>query len=87
VATDPTAFAFRCGPPEGHHVADLLPRIPEWLLRRHAHPDAGSFIVITNGATSPATPGYTGVKMTADRPLFRWARQENDGARSVRGSP
>ncbi|MCA1643272.1 MAG: DUF4962 domain-containing protein [Acidobacteria bacterium] len=47
-----TAFAFRCDPPEGHHVAGLLPRVPEWRLNTgHAHPDANSFITTPTAAT------------------------------------
>ena len=29
---DATAFAFKCGPPEGHHTASLLPQFPDWRL-------------------------------------------------------
>ncbi len=88
---DAIAFAFRCGPPEGHHVAALLPRIPEWRLSTgHAHPDAGSFIVIANGRYLTGDTGYTGVKMTADHNslLIDGRGQENDGRHEVfRGLP
>jgi hypothetical protein len=80
------AFAVRCGPPEGHHVASLLPRIPEWRLSTgHAHPDAGSFIVIANGRYLTGDAGYTGVKMTADHNslLVDGRGQENDGRHEV----
>jgi hypothetical protein len=83
---NPTAFAFRCGPPEGHQVADLLPRIPEWRLSTgHAHPDAGSFIVIANGRYLTGDAGYTGVKMTADHNtlLIDGHGQESDGRHEV----
>ena len=88
---DAIAFAFRCGPPEGHHVGALLPRIPEWRLSTgHAHPDAGSFIVIANGRYLTGDTGYTGVKMTADHNslLIDGRGQENDGRHEVfRGLP
>jgi hypothetical protein len=83
---DATAFAFRCGPPEGHHVAALLPQIPEWRLSNgHAHPDAGSFIIIANGRYLTGDAGYTGVKMTADHNalLIDGRGQENDGRHEV----
>ena len=83
---DATAVAFRCGPPEGHHVAALLPQIPEWRLSTgHAHPDAGSFIIIANGRYLTGDAGYTGVKMTADHNalLIDGRGQENDGRHEV----
>jgi heparinase II/III-like protein/uncharacterized protein DUF4962 len=82
----PIAFAFRCGPPEGHHVAGLLPKISDWRLSTgHAHPDAGSFIVIANGRYLTGDAGYTGVKMTADHNtlLLDGRGQENDGRHEV----
>jgi Heparinase II/III-like protein/Domain of unknown function (DUF4962) len=81
-----TAVAFRCGPPEGHHVAALLAQIPEWRLSTgHAHPDAGSFIIIANGRYLTGDAGYTGVKMTADHNslLIDGRGQENDGRHDV----
>jgi Heparinase II/III-like protein/Domain of unknown function (DUF4962) len=83
---DAVAFAFRCGPPEGHHAADLLRRLPEWRLSTgHAHPDAGSFIIIANGRYLTGDTGYTGVKMTADHNtlLIDGRGQENDGRHEV----
>src|SRR5258705_4160257 len=45
-----TAFAFKCGPPEGHHTAVLLQQFPDWRLSSgHAHPDANSFIIFARG--------------------------------------
>jgi hypothetical protein len=85
-AANATAFAFRCGPPEGHHVADLLSKIPEWRLSTgHAHPDAGSFIIIANGSYLTGDAGYTGVKTTADHNtlLVDGRGQENDGRHEV----
>ena len=62
-----TAFAFRCGPPEGHGVAALLPLVPDWRLSTgHAHPDANSFIVYAHGRYLTGDTGYTGVKLTGD---------------------
>jgi hypothetical protein len=77
-----TAIAFRCGPPEGHHVTELLPGIPEWRLNTgHAHPDANSFIVFAHGRYLTGDTGYTGVKMTRDHNtvLVDDRGQEKDG--------
>jgi hypothetical protein len=61
-AKDATAIAFKAGPPEGHRVAALLPRIPEWRLDSgHAHPDAGSFIVWSRGRYLTGDTGYAGL--------------------------
>lgn len=62
---DATAFAFKCGPPEGHRVASLLPHIPEWRLSSgHAHPDGGSFIIWAGGRYLTGDTGYAGVPQT-----------------------
>lgn len=62
-----TAVAFRCGPPEGHHVTALKPRIPEWRLSTgHAHPDSNSFIIYANGRYLTGDTGYIGVKLAGD---------------------
>lgn len=59
---DATAFAFKAGPPEGHRVAELLPKVPEWRLSSgHAHPDAGSFILWANGRYLTGDTGYAGL--------------------------
>ncbi len=61
-----TAFAFKCGPPEGHHTTALLKQFPDWHLSAgHAHPDAGSFIIYAGGKTLTGDSGYAGVPMTA----------------------
>jgi hypothetical protein len=60
--SDATAFAFKAGPPEGHRVARLLPRIPEWKLSSgHAHPDANSFIIWARGQYLTGDTGYSGL--------------------------
>jgi hypothetical protein len=60
--TEATAFAFKAGPPEGHRVASLLPRLPEWRLDSgHAHPDAGSFIIWARGRYLTGDTGYAGL--------------------------
>ncbi|HEV7684209.1 MAG TPA: DUF4962 domain-containing protein [Pyrinomonadaceae bacterium] len=60
-----TAFAFKCGPPEGHHTAALLQRFPDWRLSSgHAHPDANSFIIFARGEYLTGDTGYAGVPMT-----------------------
>jgi len=61
-----TAFAFKCGPPEGHHAAPLLKKFPEWRLSSgHAHPDANSFIIYAGGQYLTGDSGYAGVPLTA----------------------
>jgi hypothetical protein len=61
-----TAFAFKCGPPEGHHTAPLLEEFADWRLSAgHAHPDANSFIIHANGAYLTGDSGYAGVPLTA----------------------
>jgi hypothetical protein len=59
---DATAFAFKAGPPEGHRVASLLPKIPEWRLSSgHAHPDANSFIIWARRRYLTGDTGYSGL--------------------------
>ncbi|MEO6654796.1 MAG: DUF4962 domain-containing protein [Pyrinomonadaceae bacterium] len=65
-ADDATAFSFKAGPPEGHSTLDALEQFPEWRLSSgHAHPDAGSFIIWSNGKYLTGDSGYAGVPMTA----------------------
>ena len=60
-----TAFAFKCGPPEGHHTAVLLQQFPDWRLSSgHAHPDANSFIIFAQGEYLTGDTGYAGLPMT-----------------------
>ncbi|HEV7475236.1 MAG TPA: DUF4962 domain-containing protein [Pyrinomonadaceae bacterium] len=60
-----TAFAFKCGPPEGHHTESLLQQFPEWRLSSgHAHPDANSFIIFARGEYLTGDTGYAGLPMT-----------------------
>lgn len=60
-----TAFAFKCGPPEGHHTESLLRQFPDWRLSSgHAHPDANSFIIFARGAYLTGDTGYAGLPMT-----------------------
>jgi hypothetical protein len=62
---DATAFAFKCGPPEGHHTAAQLKQFPDWRLSSgHAHPDANSFIIFARGQYLTGDSGYAGVPMT-----------------------
>jgi hypothetical protein len=84
--SDATAFAFRCGPPEGHHVAQLAHLIPDWRQNTgHAHPDANSFIIYAGGTYLTGDTGYTGVKLTQDHNtvLVDDRGQENDGRHEV----
>ncbi len=63
---DATAFAFKAGPPEGHHTTAQLKTFPDWHLSAgHAHPDAGSFIIYARGKYLTGDSGYAGVPMTA----------------------
>jgi hypothetical protein len=60
-----TAFAFKCGPPEGHHTESLLQQFPDWRLSSgHAHPDANSFIIFARGQYLTGDSGYAGLPMT-----------------------
>src|SRR4051812_34202578 len=62
---DATAFAFKCGPPEGHHTEALLKQFPDWRLSSgHAHPDANSFIIFARGEYLTGDTGYAGLPMT-----------------------
>lgn len=62
---DATAFAFKCGPPEGHHTEALLQKFPDWRLSSgHAHPDANSFIIFARGEYLTGDTGYAGLPMT-----------------------
>src|SRR5436190_8047598 len=60
-----TAFAFKCGPPEGHHTEAMLQQFPDWRLSSgHAHPDANSFIIFARGEYLTGDTGYAGLPMT-----------------------
>lgn len=60
-----TAFAFKCGPSEGHHSATLLQQFPDWRLSSgHAHPDANSFIIFARGQYLTGDTGYAGIPLT-----------------------
>jgi hypothetical protein len=60
-----TAFAFKSGPPEGHHTEPLLKQFPDWRLSSgHAHPDANSFIIFARGQYLTGDTGYAGVPLT-----------------------
>lgn len=62
---DATAFAFKAGPPEGHATAENVKRFPDWRLSSgHAHPDAGSFIIWSNGKYLTGDSGYAGIPLT-----------------------
>jgi hypothetical protein len=84
--TDATAFAFRCAPPEGHHVADLASILPDWRQNTgHAHPDANSFIIYSQGKYLTGDTGYSGVKETRHHNtiLVDGRGQEKDGRHEV----
>lgn len=60
-----TAFAFKAGPPEGHHTAELLKKFPDWHLSAgHAHPDANTFIIFAKGQYLTGDSGYSGQPRT-----------------------
>src|SRR5262249_54857765 len=64
-STIATAFAFKCGPPEGHHTEAGLRTFPDWRLSSgHAHPDANSFIIFARGQYLTGDSGYAGVPLT-----------------------
>ena len=64
-STIATAFAFKCGPPEGHHTEAGLRTFPDWRLSSgHAHPDANSFIIFARGKYLSGDIGYAGVPLT-----------------------
>jgi hypothetical protein len=59
------AFAFKCGPSEGHHAALKLKQFADWRLSSgHAHPDANSFIIFARGEYLMGDTGYAGVPLT-----------------------
>ncbi len=63
--TNATAFAFKCGPSEGHHTLAMLKEFPDWRLSSgHAHPDANSFIIFARGEYLTGDTGYAGVPLT-----------------------
>ncbi len=62
---DATAFAFKAGPPEGHAANEKVKQFPDWRLSSgHAHPDAGGFIIWSNGKYLTGDSGYAGVPLT-----------------------
>jgi hypothetical protein len=84
--TSATAFAFRCGPPEGHHATDLSKLLPDWRQSTgHAHPDANGFIIYSHGKYLTGDTGYSGVKQTKHHNtiLVDGRGQEKDGRHEV----
>ena len=80
---DATAFAFKCGPSEGHHTLELLSKFPDWRLSSgHAHPDANSFIIFANSQYLTGDTGYAGVPMTQhhNTVLFNGKGQAKEGS-------
>lgn len=62
---DATAFSFKAGPPEGHATTEKVKQFPDWRLSSgHAHPDAGGFIIWSNGKYLTGDSGYAGVPLT-----------------------
>lgn len=62
---DATAWAVKAGPPEGHSVTEKVKAFPDWRLSSgHAHPDAGGFIIWSNGRYLTGDSGYAGVPLT-----------------------
>lgn len=77
-----TAFAFRAGPPEGHHAATLFDKLPDWHLSMgHSHPDAGSFILYANGTYLSGPMGYAGIPRSnlSNTVLIDGQGQANEG--------
>ena len=80
---DATAFSFKAGPPEGHSTLEKLAKFPDWRLSSgHAHPDAGSFIIWSNGKYLTGDSGYAGVPLTIHHNtlLFDGKGQAKEGA-------
>lgn len=78
-----TAFAFKCGPSEGHHTTSLVKQFPDWRLSSgHAHPDANSFIIFARGEYLTGDTGYAGVPLTEHHNtlLFGGKGQAKEGA-------
>lgn len=78
-----TAFAFRAGPPEGHHVTALAPKLPDWHLEDgHSHPDAGSFMLYGGGTYLTGPMGYAGIPTSqlSNTLLVDGQGQANQGA-------
>ncbi len=77
-----TAFAFRAGPPEGHHVAEILSKMPDWHLEMgHSHPDAGSFMLYGGGTYLTGPMGYAGIPSSklSNTVLIDGQGQANEG--------
>lgn len=77
-----TAFAFRAGPPEGHHVAALIGKMQDWHLEMgHSHPDAGSFILYGAGSYMTGPMGYAGIPSSklSNTVLIDGQGQANEG--------
>jgi hypothetical protein len=78
-----TAFAFRAGPPEGHHIAKLLAKMPDWHLSMgHSHPDAGSFMLYGGDSYLTGPMGYAGIPSSklSNTLLIDGQGQANEGA-------
>lgn len=62
-----TAFAFKCGPPEGHAATALITSMHDWHTEEgHVHPDVNSFILWAHGQYLTGDSGYAGVPMTIE---------------------
>ena len=80
---DATAFSFKAGPPEGHTTTEKVKLFPDWRLSSgHAHPDAGSFIIWSNGKYLTGDSGYAGVPLTEHHNtlVFDGKGQNKEGA-------
>ncbi len=80
---DATAFAFKAGPPEGHAATAKVKAFPDWRLSSgHAHPDAGSFIIWSDGRYLTGDSGYAGVPLTEhhNTVVFDGKGQAKEGA-------
>ncbi|HEY4356187.1 MAG TPA: DUF4962 domain-containing protein [Acidobacteriaceae bacterium] len=64
---DATAFAFKCGPPEGHHTEASALKYPDFHMEQgHVHPDVNSFILFAHGQYLTGDSGYAGVPRTVE---------------------
>ena len=85
---DATAFAFKCGPPEGHHTAAQLKEFPDWHLSAGTcTPGRWKLYHLRRGHTLTGDSGYAGVPLTAHHNrcwLTAKARRMKATATSVR---
>ncbi|WP_394839052.1 DUF4962 domain-containing protein [Pendulispora rubella] len=86
------AFAFKCGPPEGHHAKGQYEAFRDWVSSNgHAHPDANSFILYGGKAYLTGASGYAGIPLTAHNNTLlvdgKGQAREGNGHEAFEGVP